>query len=82
MTPSELIKKSFTLKMRGVLKSIRTKYKYVKSYTHEGATVYYAQLSRYGWSKMFENLHEAAKAVDLKLISKGKKPVNVLKPKL
>lgn len=78
MTSKELITKSFTLKTRGVLKSIKTEYKYVKSMTYEGVTVYYAQLSRYGWSKMFEDIKEAAKAVDLKLISKGKKPVNIL----
>ena len=82
MTPKELITNSFTLKMRGILKSIKTEYKYVKSMTYEGVTVYYAQVSRYGWSKMFEDIKEAAKAVDLKLISKGKKPVNILKPKL
>ena len=71
-----------TLKIRGLLKAIRTKYKYVKSYTYDGATIYYAQLSIYSWGKMYEDLHEAAKAVDLKLISKGKKPVNVLKAKV
>jgi len=56
-------------------------YKYVQvlvSFCGRKAT-FRAQISRMKWSKCYDNLHGAAKAVDLFLISKGMNPVNVLK---
>jgi hypothetical protein len=82
MTKKELITRSYVLRTRGLLKRAKTQYKYVKSYTYEGVEVFYAQISAIRWSKMFKNLKEAAIAVDTKLLEIGKKPVNVLKPKL
>lgn len=82
MTKKELITRSHVLSSRGLIKRAKTQFKYVKSYTYADVTIFYAQISSVRWSKMFEDLHEAAKEVDLKLNSKGKKPVNVLKPKL
>lgn len=79
MTKKELITRSYVLRTRGLLKRAKTQYKYVKSYTYEGVEVFYAQISAIRWSKMFENLKEAAIAVDTKLLEMGKKPVNVLK---
>ena len=79
MTKKELITRSYVLRTRGLLKRAKTQYKYVKSYTYEGVEVFYAQINAIQWSKMFENLKEAAIAVDTKLLEIGKKPVNVLK---
>jgi hypothetical protein len=79
MTKKELITRSYVLSSRGLIKRAKTQFKYVKSYTYADVTIFYAQISSVRWSKMFENLKEAAIAVDTKLLEMGKKAVNGLK---
>lgn len=53
------------------------KYKYVELY-HTAKGVERWRVGMFGNSKCYDTEREAAKAVDLKLISKGKEPVNIL----
>ena len=63
----------------GGFKHIRdTQYKYVNSVEQNGNKFYFARLPQFKCSKRFDNLRDAAKWIDLKLIEKGKKPVNIL----
>ena len=53
------------------------KYKYVSKYENvKGQVKWNASID--GFTKYFEEEREAAKWIDLKLIEKGKNPVNVL----
>jgi len=61
------------------LKRIRTSeiYKYVELYlSKEGKERWKVQM--YGNGRYYDTEREAARAVDLKLIEKGKEPVNIL----
>jgi hypothetical protein len=65
--------------MASSMKRIRKsdKYKYVALYkTKDGKERWKAQILGYGY--FYNTEKEAAKQVDLKLIEKGKKPVNIL----
>jgi len=59
----------------------QSNYKHVAIFELLGVTYYKAQLNKYKWYKFFDNEKDAAKAVDLKLIEKGLKPINILKEK-
>lgn len=68
----------------------KTIYKYVYHVINHrtGKESYVCQMQKskknnlkFKWSKAFENINDAAKAVDLKLISVGREPVNILKKK-
>ena len=65
---------------------LKNKYKYVKyiqrwSQGRIRDTKWCASIPNYNWSCFFDEEKEAAKAVDLFLISKGKEPGNILKRK-
>ena len=57
-----------------------TKYKYVSEMEVGGKRCYHARISNSNilWGKYFDDLRDAAKAVDIKMIEKGKEPVNIL----
>jgi hypothetical protein len=64
---------------------VKSKYKYVYPLTDtsDGSTKFKARFQLPGLqpsTKLFETEHEAAKAVDIFRISRGKAPINVLKP--
>jgi hypothetical protein len=62
----------------------KTKYKYVRHIMKNGLPYYQATYTindGQSNSKTFIDLREAAKSVDLYLISKGREPVNILKRK-
>lgn len=61
----------------------KSNYKNVYIVQVGGVTAFKATVSRDGqrWQKICEGEREAAIAVDTKLISWGKSPVNILKPK-
>lgn len=56
-------------------------YKHVAIFELLGVTYFKAQIHKFKWFKYCDSEKEAAKAVDLKLIEKGLKPVNILKEK-
>jgi len=69
---------------RGVLKMIKTRYKYVyKVLLRNGEFYYHAQMVCKGnrTCQAYNDIRLAAKKVDLFLISHGKEPVNILKLK-
>jgi hypothetical protein len=62
----------------------KTRYKYVRNIMLNGLPCYQARYTINDGnanSKVFTDLREAAKSVDLYLISKGREPVNILKRK-
>lgn len=56
----------------------RTEYKYVNLVQQNEKQFYFARLPQFKVSKSFDDLRSAAKWVDIKLIEKGKMPVNIL----
>lgn len=72
------VKKVIMSKMKRICK---TEYKYVSVVTYDNVLTYRAAIPKYKWMKCFAKAKDAALAVDLKLIEKGKSPVNVLKKK-
>ena len=64
--------------MTGIKRIGSTKYKYVSEMEVEEKRCYHARISNFLWKKYFDDLRDAAKAVDLKMIEKGKEPVNIL----
>lgn len=65
--------------VRTALKHIAsTDFKYVNKVSQNGKEFYFARLPQYKCSKSFDDLRTAAKWVDVKLIEKGKEPVNIL----
>jgi len=83
MTPNELITKSRTLQNRKLIKYTATPYKYIKGYSYQGVTIFFANISleKLKWSKMFTSVRDAAIAVDMKFIEHNLNPVNILKKK-
>ncbi len=63
--------------MTGIKRIGSTKYKYVSEMDVEGKRCYHARISYFLWEKYFDDLRDA-KAVNLKMIEKGKEPVNIL----
>lgn len=55
-----------------------TEFKYVNRVSQNGKEFYFARLPQYRCSNSFDDIRKAAKWVDLKLIQKGKEPVNIL----
>ena len=55
-----------------------TAFKYVNRVSQNGKEFYFARITQYRCSKSFDDLRQAAKWVDMKLIEKGKEPVNIL----
>lgn len=68
----------------GVYKCVRhskvahSKYKYVKYYKGYYGEGWAAQIPLFRWGELFDDEKKAAIAVDIKMIEKGKEPVNVL----
>lgn len=57
----------------------KSEYKYVNKWIVGGVLKYRAHINKFGgWVKFCDTERGAAKAVDLKLIEKGKEPVNIL----
>lgn len=59
----------------------KTKYKYVYIVSFDNVETYRAELSKYKFCKCFDNMRDAAIAVDKKLLENNKEPVNILKRK-
>lgn len=69
--------------MVGIKRIGSTKYRYVSEMEVDGKRCYHARIttSHILWEKYFDDLRDAAKAVDIQMIEKGKEPVNILVPK-
>ena len=66
--------------MRGKYLGV-TEYKYVYKYIYADVVIYHAQIGKYKWRFITKSIHEAAVAVDKKLIQYGLDPINILKKK-
>lgn len=74
-TVENLIRLSYDRRKKHLGKS---KYKNVYLIEFLGDIYYKASISKYQWVKHFLDEREAAKAVDIKLIEHGEKPINIL----
>ena len=59
----------------------KSTYKYVYLYKHDGLLKWWAIIPRERFNKPFDTEREAAIAIDIKMVSIGRNPVNILKPK-
>lgn len=64
--------------MPAIKQIAKTEFRYVNLVSQAGKQFYFARLPQYKCSKMFDDLRSAARWVDIKLIEKGKKAVNIL----
>jgi len=84
--------RTLNLHQSGIFEYIgKTKYKYVGTYKHKETGKEYHKVKlcpgkklklNFYWEAVYDNLEEAAKAVDIKLIELGLEPVNILKRKV
>ena len=64
--------------MKGIKRIGSTKYKYVSEMEIGGKRRYHARIASLLWGKYFDDLRDAAKAVDIKMIEQGREPINIL----
>ena len=71
--------KLINTKNRNIKRLGKTMYKYVYLISYNGVETYSVEMPMYKYYKPFENLREAAIAVDKKLIENNREPINILK---
>ena len=71
--------KLINTKNRNIKRLGKTMYKYVYLISYNGVETYSVEMPMYKYYKPFENLREAAIAVDKKLIENEREPINILK---